>query len=220
MANRRFIQFFNTLHNKPTLIDFSVIVDRTNGNGLGCRSLKGPGIASIYMNSTAPIAGNNVGQGYMQINLQDNYNRYLGGFTGCVSPVTGSAISISGSSVLTLGTPYVITSLGTTTQAQWVAAGLPIGVTAAVGVSFCAAITGGGGGTGQVKAVANSGVDCVEVVGDPNLSIVSNGAAILGGASGAYIILKFLDFSGAVVQPANESVIGSSLYFNNSASGV
>lgn len=57
MANRRFTQFFNTLHTKPVLLDCNFIIDSANGNGLGLRGLKGPGIQAVYMNSTATFTG-------------------------------------------------------------------------------------------------------------------------------------------------------------------
>lgn len=55
---------------------------------------------------------------------------------------------------LVIGNNYVISVLGTTTQAEWVTLGLSSLLTAAVGVSFVAAATGSGAGTGQVKVGA------------------------------------------------------------------
>lgn len=216
MANRRFTQFFYTLHNKPTLIDCNFIVDSTNGNGLGIRSLKGPGIAAVYMNTSAtPAAGSpNPAAGYIMIKLQDNYNRYLGGFSGQVSPVTGSQLT----SGLTVGVPYIITTLGASTLAQWQTAGLPVGITPAVGVAFIAAATSIAGG-GGVKLAGASNVSNIEVVGDANLSINSAAPIILGQNSGSYIILQCMK-NGVLSTPANGSVIGLSFYLNNSAQGV
>ena len=42
----------------PVLLDCNFVVDSTNGNGLGIRSLKGPTIANVYMQSSAPISSN------------------------------------------------------------------------------------------------------------------------------------------------------------------
>ncbi len=50
--------------------------------------------------------------GYALIQLKQNFNSYLGGFSGYVSPLSGSNIGISGAGALTLGTPYVITAVG------------------------------------------------------------------------------------------------------------
>lgn len=109
---------------QPVLIDCSFVVDHTNGNGLGVRSLKGQGVKNVYMwTNQTPAKGvgttivNPMGQtaskGYALIQLKSNYHRYLGGFSGFVSPVTGSALTIDASdAALTVGLPYIITSVG------------------------------------------------------------------------------------------------------------
>ena len=171
--------------------------------------------------ATAALAGNpNPASGLIVVNLQDNYNTYLGGYSGFVSPVSGTPISISGSSVLTIGAVYTIVSLGTSTQANWVAAGLAANITAAVGVSFIAKITGGGTGTGQVEAPASgfSGIDHIEVIGDANL-MNSNGVHVLGAGNGMQLILACL-FEGALTAPADGTVIGLNFYMNDSMQGV
>lgn len=223
MSNRRNIQFTFNPHNKATVLDCSFIVDSTNGNGLGIRSLKNSGrIQSVFMNTSATPAGGNPNPeaGIIVVQLQDNYNRYLGGYAGFSGPLSGSQISISGSSVLTIGAIYVITTLGTTTQAQWVAAGVPINVQAAPGVSFIAAIAGSGSGTGTVQApaAAGAGVDHIEVVGDPNL-MNSIGANLLGAGLG--MTLNLAAYKNTVLTaPANGTVIGLNFYMNDSAQGV
>ena len=51
--------------------------------------------------------------GLAWIQLRSNYNRYLGGFSGFVSPTTGSTIAIDASdAALTIGSPYIIASVG------------------------------------------------------------------------------------------------------------
>lgn len=105
---------------QPVLIDCSFIVDSTNGNGLGIRSLKGQGVRNVFMHTSAsPGKGNggylnpNPAAGYALIQLRSNYSRYMGGFSGFISPVTGSAVNIDASdAALTVGHPYVITSVG------------------------------------------------------------------------------------------------------------
>ncbi len=107
---------------QPVLIDCNFVVDSTNGNGLGTRSLKGQGVRTAFMYTTAspgkvggmtnPMA-HTASEGYILINLKSNYNRYLGGFSGFASPTTGSTIQInSGTAGLTVGTPYIIASTG------------------------------------------------------------------------------------------------------------
>lgn len=57
----------------------------------------------------------------------------------------------SGAAALVVGLQYVITVVGTTTNANWTTLGLPTGTYAQVGVIFTAAATGAGTGTGQVQ---------------------------------------------------------------------
>lgn len=358
---------FYSMLSKPVLVDCSFIVDSTNGNGLGIRSLKGQGVKNVFMH-TSSTPGSNNGYlnpnplaGYALIELAYNYTRYYGGASGLVSPVTGSNIAINGSA-LTLGTPYVITSVGhgtlgaatiapvadvsgslastwfrvydnygntfimwfrvsgvgaapvgvsgtlvqvdlvtndsaatigaklvvifnallaqnlqnpsapagvfsftaagtttvtitstqinpyaplpgapadgliptgftfvrTVTKANlnnWQNVGVPKGVVPAVGVAFIATATGdssGGGSTGLVKAVTNSGVVAIEGIGDANLSIAP---IPMGGSpnSGGWIMVQFLGATSSSVTtliptaPANESVIGLQFYLEQAA---
>lgn len=211
MANRNFTQRMYTLHTAPVLLDCNFVVDSANGNGLGIRSLKGPGIANVFMHTSAsPAPGNpNPAAGYAIIFLQDNYNRYFGGFSGFASPTTGSPMT----SGLTLHVPYIIASLGSSTLAQFQAAGLPVGIVPAVGVSFLAAATSIAGGA-TVIAVGSSGIDSIEIVGDPNAMLSFQGSPAAG--KGPYIIVKFLQ-SGALTTPADGSVCGLSFYLSNSS---
>lgn len=105
---------------QPVLIDCNFVVDATNGNGLGVRSVKGQGVANVFMHTSATAGRGpngylnpNPASGYALIQLKSNYNRYLGGFNGFVSPVTGSNILIDSTTAgLTAGVPYVITAVG------------------------------------------------------------------------------------------------------------
>ena len=106
---------------QPVLIDCNFIVDNANGNGLGVRSLKGQGVKNVFMHTTAtpgksPNNGYlnpNPAPGYALVQLRHNYNRYLGGFSGFVSPTSGSPIVISAATAgLTVGNPYIIASVG------------------------------------------------------------------------------------------------------------
>lgn len=216
-------------HVKPVLIDCSFVVDSTNGNGLGIRSLKGPMIQNIFMHTSAtPGPGNsnpatpntvitnpNPASGTIVVQFQDNFNRTLSGFSSYVSPVSGSSLLVA-SAGLTVGVAYIITTIGTTTTAAWQALGVPSGVTPAVGVSFIAAATSAlGTGAVQITAAAGSGIMTIETVGDPNLSIAPNPTANQG--FGAQFILQCRDATGAIAAPAAGSVISIAFYLNDSS---
>lgn len=228
MSNRRDIQFHYSPHNKATVLDCSFIVDQTNGNGFGVRSLKKSGrIASVFMNTSVTPGTALNGQvnpnpqaGIITVTLQDNYNTYLGGYSGFSGPLSGTPISISTGSSLTAGHPYVIISLGTTTQAQWQAVGLSSAIKAAVGVSFIASATSGAG-TGQVEAplAGGAGIDHIETVGDPNLMGNSLAATIVSGGIGMQFVLACYKNT-VLTAPAAGTVIGLNFYLNNSAQGV
>lgn len=190
------------------------IVDSTNGNGLGIRSLKSQGIANVYMHTSAtPAAGNpNPAVGYILVEFALPYAGYVNGTSGFVATVSGSAINVT--SGLTVGQAYVITSVGTTTAAQWQTLGLPINLTPTVGQCFIAITASAGSGTGvvEVPLAAGSGISHIEVAGDPNQSVATNNATggsmvliCLGATSSSVTTL-------APTAPANNTVIG--LAFN------
>lgn len=114
--------------NRPVLVECDFIVDVANGNGLGLRSLKGSLVRNVFMHtSTTPGIGNNgvlnpnPASGYALIQLKNNFNRYGGGYSGFVSPVAGSNVAIN-ATALTIGQPYIITSVGAgTAGAQTIA---------------------------------------------------------------------------------------------------
>ena len=208
MANRRYSsQFRFSFHHFPVSLDANFIVDSTNGNGLGERSLKTEGISAVYMNTSAtPAPGNpNPAAGYILVQFSDNYNSYIDGFSGYVSPLSGSSISTG----LTVGDPYVIVSLGSSTAAQWQAAGVPANMTPNVGLAFIAAATSVAGG-GLVQAPTVSGIDHIEVIGDPRQSLTANQPG-----QGGYIVLQCLK-NGVVTAPANGTVIGLDFQMSNS----
>lgn len=224
MANRNFASGGKIYsgHVKPVLLDCSFVVDSTNGNGLGIRSLKGPMIANVFMNTSAPLSGSgnpNPLAGTILIQFQDNYNRSLSGGYAIVSPVSGTPIVVTAAGAhLVPGTAYIIVTLGTTTTAEWHSLGVPAGVSPAVGVSFISgSLTGIGVGTGAVEITAalGSGVAQIETVGDPNLSIAPDPTANQG--YGASLILQCRDYAGAIVAPAAGSVISLSFYLNDSS---
>lgn len=213
MANRLFTQFNYSLHKAPVSLDCNFIVDSANGNGLGIRSLKGPGIKSVFMHTSAPLSGSgnpNPESGIIEVILQDNYFRYFTGFSGFASPLSGTPISISAG--LTLGHPYIITSLGTSTQANFQALGLPSYITAAPGVSFIATSASAGTGTGTVQAplAAGSGIDHIEVIGDPNLM---NSSSPTSGMSFILACYK----NGVLTAPTDGATISLAFSLSNSS---
>jgi hypothetical protein len=223
MANRNWASAgkIYSMHVQPVLLDCNFVVDSSNANGLGIRSLKGPAVQAVYMHtSSTPATGNpNPAAGYIVVQLADNYNRSFSGFNAIVSPLSGSNLLVA-SAGLTVGLPYVISVLGTTTTDAWHALGVPAGVTPAVGVAFVAAATSAlGTGAVQVPAAAGSGIFSIETVGDPNLSLAPNPTANQG--FGGQIILRCLKDSAAdapvIGAPADGTVISLAFYLSNSS---
>lgn len=262
---------FNALSNKlyqlevnAWLLSCNFVVDVANGNGLGLRSLKGAGIANIFMNSTAsftgdthtnlvidnispatsswavvgmPIQGSgipvgakiasitsataitisaaatttvgsgtityqgvgspNPEAGVIMVQLGNNYNKYLGGFSGFVSKLDGSSQTST-----TAGRASVITALGTATLAQWIARGFPVGMTPAVGACFIATTTGTIGGSAAVQRPLPSGIASMEVCGDPNQTLRNSNVYVNGGG---IIIIETLAASFAGSALANHT---------------
>lgn len=211
MANRNFPNGKSIFipHVKPVLVDCNFIVDSANGNGLGIRSLKGSYVANIFMNTSAPLAGSgnpNPQAGVIVVQLADNYQQYLGGFSGQSNPLSGS-----NTATLTATHPYVITSLGASTAAQWATAGLPANITPAVGASFIAAANIAGGGLCQALLTAGSGFDHMELVGDPAASNSNNPQP----GSGLQMIFACYKNT-ALTAPTDGTVISMSFYINDS----
>lgn len=228
MANGGKIYLMET---KPVLVTCNFIVDSANGNGLGIRSLKGAMVQNVFMHtSTTAGVGNsnpatpniaitnpNPAAGYIVVQLQDNFNRSLAGYNTIVSPVSGSSLLVA-SAGLTVGLPYIITTLGTTSAAQWLALGVLPGVTPAVGVSFIAAATSATGtGAVMVPATAGSGIFTIETVGDPNTTI----APAPGSGTGAQVILRCLKDSAGdapvIGTPADNTVIALTFLLSDSS---
>jgi len=202
----------------PVLVSCNFIVDSSNGNGLGIRNLKGPLIENVFMHTSAPLAGSgnpNPAAGNIVVQFQDNFNRYLAGFSGQVS-IIGSPVTAT-----TSGAAAIVTSLGSSTQAQWLAVGFPIQYLNAqtglpnVGASFIPTSSATIGGSATVAPPVYSGIDHIEVVGDPNQSISSTQPQNVG----AQMVLQCLN-AGALTAPANGAVIGLSFLMSNSSLSV
>ena len=198
----------NAIIGGSSQIQCSFVVDHANGNGLGIRSLKGQGVAKVFMHTTAtPAVGSpNPAVGYIVVQLSSAYAAYAGGTAGFVAPISGTPINVT--SGLTVGQAYIITSVGTTTAAQFQSLGLPTGIVPAPGVSFIATSASAGVGTGvvEVPMATGSGIDHIEIVGDPNLTSgpSQGGAQIICLALGGAPL--------AATAPADGTVIG--LTFN------
>lgn len=205
---------------KPIKEDLSFTVIPTNG--LGVTSVKSNGhVRNVFMHtSTTPTSNNgalnpNPASGYALIQFNNNFNKCLGAFVSVISPLAGSDLT-----AVTAGLAYVITALGTATAAQWLAAGVPAGVTPAVGVSFIAIASVTIGGSAMVKVPGVSGIVSAEIVGDPNLSI--NNAQI-DPNGGAYLLVQFLGATNSSTTtliptaPAATSVVEMSVFFDGSS---
>lgn len=215
---------------KPMEVWCNFIVDSTNGNGLGIRSLKSNGyIENVFMHtSVTPGINNghtnpNPQSGYAFIRFKNNFNYYLGGFYGQIVPLTSTSTTS-----LTTGNVYTITSIGSTTIANWQTAGLPLGFIPTVGQTFISAISGSITGSGTVGVPGVPVSNTLTVVGDPNSTIANSSIA---SNAGAIIIVQFsaLVPSGtvsgsaftntsvfAVTAPANGSVVGMQFCFDGS----
>jgi hypothetical protein len=204
----------STILGGSSQIGCSFVVDSTNGNGLGIRSLKTlgyPAVSAVYMHtSSTPASGNpNPAVGLILVQFGVAFSGYVGGFSGFVSPVSGTPILVTAG--LTVGQAYIITTVGTTTAAQWQTLGLPTNIVPAVGASFIAITASAGVGTGAVEVplATGSGINHIEVVGDPNQNVQTTS----GG--GSMILTTLAATSSSVTTlvataPANNSVIGLS----------
>lgn len=172
---------FYVPHVTPVVVDCNFVVAATDVAGLGITNLKGQGVQNVFMHTSATpgkgpngLLNPNPQAGIIMVQLADNFSRLYGQWSSLVAPNSGSNIVVTlAGAALTVGNIYVITVLGTTTAADWLALGVPAGVTPAVGVAFVALVTGAGVGTGQVQApaAAASGVNHIEVIGSSQLSI-------------------------------------------------
>jgi hypothetical protein len=225
MANRFFPNVGKLYATKvmPVILDVNMTVSSTDTAGFGVTNVTGPGIAAVYMHTTAtPATGSpNPAAGYIMIKLADNYNGLAGIDHMISSPNSGTGINIS--SGLTIGQAYVITSVGTSTAANFQAVGLPVGLTPTVGQAFIATSSSAGTGTGvvQVPKATGSGTNHIEVVGLPNTELAPIGLA--QGVNGGFIILQCLAATNSstttlvATAPADGSAISIKLYLSNSS---
>lgn len=206
---------------KPMDVNLNFVVASTNG--LGVSSLKSNGyVEAVFMHTTTTparspggILNPNPVAGYALVIFKNNFNYYLGGFSGEIVPLT----STSTTSVVT-GSVYVITSVGTTTLAQWQAAGLPAGFTPTVGQSFVAIETSAIGGTGTVGIPGVEVAPTLSVVGDPNTLINNSNISVNAGAE---VMVQFSGPTAAgntaliATAPANGTVVEMCFRFDGSS---
>lgn len=186
------------MHLMPVQLDVQVPIGATGAVG----TITGPGIASVTR----------LAVGTYRIQLQDNYASVLGVDHKMTAPVAGASVAAT---AMVAATMYQITALGSTNFNSY---GVPSGITPAVGVAFLA--TGAGTGSGTVKAIGNSGIAAVEMVGVPNTMIQNQPfQAQLGG----FITIQCLGATSSSVttlipaDPASGSTMYLKILLNNSA---
>lgn len=203
-------------------MDVSLQFTVTSTNGLGVTSVKSNGhVESVFMNtSTTPTSVNGVtnpdpAAGYALITFKNNFNYFLSAFAGQTVSTAGSALTST-----TTGLVYVINALGTTTAAQWTAAGLPAGFTAAVGVAFVAKQTASIGGTGSVKVPGVPSATTMSIVGDPATMIKNSAVA---SNAGAQLLVQFAaptsssDTTLVAAAPADGTIVRMHFKFDGSS---
>lgn len=200
----------------PVQLNCNFIVDSANGNGLGIRSLKGSGVANVFMHTSAtPGLGNygklnpNPGSGVILVQLQNQFSRLLASQISVISPLSGTPLT-----AVTAGTSYVIVSLGTASLDQWQAVGLPVGMAPAVGAAFVATSSATIGGSAAVEVPSHSGIMSFEGIGDPNQTLQNSNVY---GNGGGQLLIQCLNTSSAQTAPADNSVISLQLLLSNSS---
>jgi hypothetical protein len=212
MANKFYsnVGKFFVPHVYPVVLDCNFTIDSTTA--IGNTGLATAGIASVQAYGTA---SNTPEAGYLKVVLADPYYKLFGANFKLVSPNSGSTAI----NALTANKVYVIATLGTSTTANWVTAGLPVGVTPAVGVSFQASGSTASLGTGTCSVPGASGCYTAEIIGTANLSLAPIGV----GAASPYIWFKFLGPTSSSVttpiakQPADGTKVFVELYLSNSS---
>src|ERR1035437_813529 len=150
MSNRNYANGGRTSipHVKPVLLDCNFVVDSTNANGLGIRSLKGPQIRNVFMHTTAelPGTGNNgvknpnpqgpTGGGTGSVNLGTAANFAIGAYAA-ITGSTGAGSAVNGNMFITPDTLTSVTNFppstvpGTIQAANGIASQAMIDATAA-----------------------------------------------------------------------------------------
>lgn len=182
---------------------FTVKSDDTDGKGI--TGLAAQGISAVYMHTSAtPDAANpNPIAGYILVKFDKAFSSFQSLQATAIPPQSGSSLLVA-SAGLSVGTVYVITVLGTTSAAQWLALGVPAGVTAALGIAFVALATSATGtGAVQVPKTGGTAIVSINPVGDPS-------TAQLADESAAWMLLACYKPGGTVAAPTfTGSALGS-----------
>lgn len=197
MASKLFRQFLYSANPMLTFIEGSFKVG-ASGNVAPSTGVLGSGVSSVTKTGT----------GQYEIQLTDNYNRFLGLLPTLISPTSAAGLVTDGS--LVVGLPYQIVFASTSTN--WQTLGLQAGVTAAAGMPFVAA-SGASGGNGTVVAIGQTGVNSVEVLPNPNTLL----GPLTTQAQGATVNIQTLNGSGVAVNPTSGSVIRFGIFLRNSS---
>lgn len=169
-------------------------VDSTDEDGV--TGLAAEGISNVFMHtSTTPSDDNpNPIAGYIQVLFDKAFSSFQSLASTVIPPQSGSSLLVA-SAGLSVGTVYVITILGTTSQAQWEVLGVPEGVTAALGVAFVAIATScTGTGAVQVPKSGGSAIVSIQPVGNPSVGSLADG-------SGAVVLLACYKAGGSIAAP-------------------
>lgn len=199
MANRNYpSQRIYNMHMMAVQLDAAVSIGASGAPTI---------VQALGINSITRLSA-----GVYRIQLQDNYVKILGLDSMFQSPLAGSPVTAGSFSV---GTVYRIVSLGTT---NWVTAGLPSGITPAVGAVFKAAAIGSGTGTAQI--MGNSGISSVELL-DASANMLSNQPFVQ--PAGGFVDIQCLGATDASTttlipaDPANGSVMYLKVLLSNSS---
>lgn len=166
-------------------------VSATDSGGDGLTGLVAEGIAAVYMHTSAtPSAGNpNPAAGYILVKTEKAFSSFESLASTVTPPQSGASLLVA-SAGLTAGLVYVITVLGTTSQAQWEVLGVPAGVTAALGFAFVAIATScTGTGAVQVPKTGGAAILSISPLGNPAVGQLDDG-------SGAWITLACYGIGG------------------------
>jgi hypothetical protein len=206
MANDRYNQFLYTKEPMLTMLTASMIVGTTGA----VASFGGKNVQSIVR----------LVQGVYQVKFSQGFPAIVSYDSHVYGGPTGSTVAAG---AFATGTLYQITTLGTTTQAQWVAAGVDPDYTAVVGTPFVA--TSAGVGSGTVTAIGSSGIQQVEVarVATSMLANLTPSLKRGGLTSGASLIFRTIGATSSsvttpiAIDPASGSAIGLKVWFRNSS---
>jgi len=149
--------------------------------------------------------------GQYRLQLQDNFSKLLQFKATMQAPLSGSPVAAT---ALAPGSVYQIVSMGTSSQANWVTAGLPSGIVAAPGVSFKAAAVSVG--TGTASLIGSSDVHAVELISSSVNMLMNQPPGTTSAQLGAFVDFQCL-LSSAIGDPANGSQMFLEVVLSNSS---